>query len=177
VNSPAAAPQSTFVTVLAWLAIALNGFGTLIALMQNVMINFVMPAMIANSPKAAAETFPLSAVRVLFLAFLCIVAFMTYVGYALLKRRNWARRTVIVMCALGVAWTLLCILMFAFGFGFGHFPTTPSGAPQGMDSAFKAMLVMTSIVSLAMCVLFVWIIKRLRSPSIKAEFGQANVVP
>jgi hypothetical protein len=177
VNTSAATPQSTFVTVLAWLVIVLNGFGTLISLMQNVMINFLMPAMIANSPNAAAQAFPLLAARAAFFAFLCFTAFMTYVGYALMKRRNWARRTVIVVCALGVVWTLLCIVMFAFGFGLGRFPVVPPGAPQGFDSGFKAMLVMTSITSLALCVVLSWIIKRLHAPSIRAEFSQLSVVP
>jgi len=176
VNAPEAAPQSTYVTVLAWLTILLNGFGTLIAVMQNVMINFLMPSMIANAPKAPAEAFPLAAVRVMFFGLLCFAGFMTYVGYALLKRRNWARRTVIVVCALGVVWTLLCIIMFAFGIGLGRFPPTPpAGAPPGMDSAFKLMLVMTSIFSLAMALVLGWIIKRLRSSAVRAEFGRVDV--
>jgi hypothetical protein len=178
VNTAAAASQSTFVTVLAWLTIVLSGFATLVGLMQNVMLNFVMPGVIANAPNASANAFPLVAARAFLLAFLCFVAFMTYVGYALLKRRNWARRTLIVLCALGIAWAIFCILMFAFGFGLWRFPTAmPPGAPPGMDSAFKAMLVMTSVLSLGMCVLFGWIIKRLRSASVRAEFNDANAVP
>jgi hypothetical protein len=178
VNTPAVAPQSTFVTVLAWLTIVLGGFATLVGLMQNVMINFLMPTMFANAPTAAADAFPLFAARAFFLGFLCFVAFMTYAGYALLKRRKWARRTFIVVCALGVVWGILCVLMFAFGFGLWHFPPPmPPGAPPDMDSAFKAMLVMTSILSLGMCVLLAWIVKRLRSPAVRAEFGQSDVVP
>jgi hypothetical protein len=38
-NVPQAAPQSTFVTVLDWIAILLSSFCVLIGLMQNVLVN------------------------------------------------------------------------------------------------------------------------------------------
>jgi len=178
VNTTAAAPQSTFVTVLAWLAICLNGMGVATALMQNVMVNFLMPTMMANSPQAAAGAFPLTVFRVFALLFLAFVAFMTYASYALLRRRNWARRTFIVICALGIAWSALCIGMFAAGFGFSRFPSSgPAAAPPDMRAAFTAMMVMMSVLAVGMSVLFGWIIKRLRSPAVKSEFTSADVVP
>jgi uncharacterized protein (DUF486 family) len=172
VNTTPAAPQSTFVTVLAWLAICLNGFGVAIALMQNVMVNFLMPTMIANSPQGAAAAFPLSVFRVLALLFLAILAFMTYAGYGLLKRRNWARRTFVVVCALGIAWSALCMLMFALGFGLGRFPPSgPAAPPPNMKAVFTTVMVMTSVLTIGMCILFGWIIKRLRSATVRAEFS------
>ena len=174
VSTPSAAPQSTFVTVLAWLTIVDSGFVTVVSLEQNVAIPFLMPATITNSPYRGAFL----AAQAFFFGFFCFVAFMTYAGYALLKRRNWARRLFIGVCGLGIAWGILCIVMFAFGFGVGRFPTPGAlGAPRGMDSGFKAMEVMTSILCLGLCVLFGWVIRRLQSPSVRAEFGQADVVP
>jgi uncharacterized protein (DUF486 family) len=172
VNVPAAAPQSTFVTVLAWLAICFNGLGAAIALMQNVMVNLLMPSMLANSPQAASAAFPLTVFRVFAILFLGFAAFMTYAGYALLRRRNWARQTFIVVCAVGIAWSALCLLMFALGFGFGRLPTTgPAAPPPEMKAMFTTMLVMTSMITVGMSVLFGWIIKRLRSPSVREEFS------
>lgn len=177
-NAPTAAPQSTFVTVLAWIVLVLNGFAALIGVMQNVMVNFIMPTMMANTPNDHGAAFSLTIFRVVTFCFLVFVIFMMYCAYALLKRRNWARVTFIVACSLGIAWSVLCILMFVFGFGFGRMFTSGAPAPPpDMAAAFSAMLVMTSIMGVAMAVLFAWIIKRLRSPEIRAEFGRGHVVP
>ena len=177
-NVPAAAPQSTFVTVLAWIVLVFNGFAVLIALMQNVMVNFLMPTMMANTPNAQDATFGLTIFRIFAFCFLLFAGFMTYCAYALLKRRNWARVTLIVLCSLGIAWSAVCILMSALGFGLGHMPTSgPQAPPADMRAAFGAMLVMTSVMAVAMSVLFAWIITRLRSPQIRAEFGRGDVVP
>lgn len=171
-NVSAAASQSPFITGLAWVAIAFNGLGAFIALMQNIMINLVMPTMLAGSNASPGAALPLAIFRVFAAVFLGVTIFMTYAGYGLLMRRNWARRTFIVVCALSVAWTVLCILMFALGFGLGHVPTSgPGTVPPEMRSMFNLMFGMSSIFALGMCVLFIWIIRRLRSPAIKAEFN------
>ena len=140
-------------TVIAWLAICFNGLGVAIALIHNLRGN--PPIMLA---------------RVISLLSLAFMAFMTYVGYGLLKRRNWARLIFIVVCALGIAWSALCILILGFGFHFGR------SLPP--DMRFLAILMVTkSILAVGMSVLFGWIIKRLCSPSVRSEFNSTEVVP
>lgn len=103
---PKEAPQSTFVTVLAWMIIIFSAFAALVGVMQNIMVNFLMPAVIASSPVARGETIPFALFRVFAFLLLVFAAFMAYCGYALLKRRNWARRVLIVVCGAGIAWGL-----------------------------------------------------------------------
>ena len=177
-NASSAAPQSTFVSVLAWIVLILNGFGVLMAAMQNIMVNLLMPTMMTKTPNAQAAAFGLTAFRIFAICFLILAIFMTYCAYALLKRRNWARVAFIVICSFGIAWSVLGMLMFALGFGFGRMPTSgPQALPPDMKAAFTAILVVTSIMGVGMAVLLGWIIKRLRSPQIRAEFGRGDVVP
>lgn len=177
-NMPNEAPQSTFVSVLAWMIIILNGFAVLVGLMQNVMVNFFFPSMFVNSPSARSEAFSFTLLRVFAFGFLVSVAFMTYCGYALLKRRNWARRVLIVACGLGCAWGIVSVLLLALGIiGPGRLPNSgPTAVPPDMRHMFAAMFVMTSMITVGMCVLLGWIIRRLRSPDVRAEFGLRHVV-
>ena len=173
-NDHASAPQSTFVTVLAWVLIVLGGFSLFGALMQNVMINLVLPTMIATTTESSAQPFPpfaMAIFRVVALIFLGVAALTTYAAFALLKRRNWARQTFIVLFALGIAWNVLGVVGFGLGFGLATFPTSgPQAVPYDMQAMFKGMVAVLTIFTVAMSVLFGWLIVRLRSPSIKAEF-------
>lgn len=169
-NVQAAAPQSSFVTGLAWISIVLNGLGVFGALMQNVMVNLLMPTMFGNPNTLPAQAFPLNLFRVLALIFLAYAAFMTWAAYALLRRRDWARVTFIVICALSIAWSVLSVLMAALGFGVGGLLPAAGMTPQ-MHAVFNTMLTAMLVVCAAICVLFGWIIRRLTSPQIKAEFS------
>jgi hypothetical protein len=179
-NVPASPSQSTFVTVLAWVLIVFNGFGVFVVLMQNVMINFMLPSMLAthNPTDQFLETFPITFARVVGIVFLGLAVFITYAAYALLKRRNWARRTFIVLFALGILWNILGAVAFGLGFGFSDFPTPGQGTlpPEILRAMFTGTIVVFAIYAVGTSVLFSWLIKRLRSPSVKAEFSNASVV-
>jgi hypothetical protein len=176
-NDHAPTGQSTFVTVLAWVLIVLGGFSLFGALMQNVMINFVFPTMLSMQ-EPAGQPFPAFTMiifRVVGLVFLCVSAFATYAAYALLKRRNWARQTFIVLFALGIAWNILGVLGFGIGFSLARFPTSGQEAvPFEMQAMFKGMVAMLAVSAVAMSVLFGWLITRLRSASIKVEFTEPS---
>ena len=101
---------------------------------------------------------------------------MAYAAYAFLLRRNWARRTFILVFALSIAWCVLGFLAFALGFGLARFPTSGAGAvPADMRAMLNVMAVMSGLFALGICVLFGWLIKRLRSSSVRAEFIKPNV--
>jgi uncharacterized protein (DUF486 family) len=155
-NAAATAPQSSFVTGLAWTLIVFNALGVLVLLLQNVAINVAGPALLDGA--APAGTLALS--RSVGIAFLAIAVFLTYAAYALLKRRNWARVTYVVALAIAIVSHVLS----AFALGIGLDVAT-SQAPPGMENVMK-----TIVLLLGMCVVFVWLIRRLRSPEVKAEF-------
>lgn len=176
-NNSTAAPQSTFVTVLAYLLLAFNALGILGAIMQNVMINFVIPAIERSAARGAelpADAF--AAMRVFALIVLVIVVFLTFAAYALLKRRNWARRTYIVLFGLGTAWSVIIFIgmLISVLFGADLFAMPPQGKaemPPEFMVMFKGFFVVMSVVALAFGALYVWLIMKLRSPGIKAEFA------
>jgi hypothetical protein len=172
-------PQSTFVTVLAWILVVFGAFGVLSALMQNVMINFMVPQMIAAQQKSGltSPAFPVTGFRVVGVAFLVVASFIAYSAYALLKRRNWARRIFVVLFCLGIIANCLFALGFGVGFQFAHFPTSGQQAmPPGMGAAFRVMTIMMAIFAAAIAALFVWLVRRLRSPLVKAEFTDSRAV-
>jgi hypothetical protein len=177
-NDHASTGQSTIGTVLAWELRVLSGFSLFGALMQNVMINFVFPTMLATMPEQSGQTFPpftMIIFRVFALVLLSVAVFSTYAAYALLKRRNWARRTFIVLFALGIAWNVLGVLAFGIGFSLATLPTSGTDAvPFDMQAMLKGMVAVLAVFTVAMSVLFGWLIKRLHSPSIKAEFTEPS---
>ncbi len=151
-------PRSQFVTVLASVLLVLNGFGLLMALLQNLMIGVMVPQLGRMVPEASeVETLLTGLFRTLGAVILVIAAFHTWASWALLKRRNWARRLFIVEFALGIVSTGLGILMAATGLAFVPTATMPLTDPDLQTSAlqiFRAMVGVFAVVGIALCVLY-----------------------
>ena len=175
-NVPASTVPSTFVTSLAWVLLVFNGLSVFGALMQNMTINIFL-AHIPATPAPSGQllqALPITFFRIVGLLFLGFAVFTTYAAYALLKRRNWARLTYIALFALGIASNMLFAVGFGLGFGWTDFPTSGGNAVPGeFHAMLKGMAVAFAAFAVAMSVLFGWLIKRLSSPSIKAEFNGA----
>lgn len=174
------AARSTFVTVLAWIFIVLGGFATLIGAMQNVMIFLLFPQAEMNQalnadPAAqqlpAIARFMFSNFEFLFLGFF-LVALLTFISaIGLLKRRNWARRVFIGILCMGIAWNVGgYILQQSMMTTFNPPAEAPPDFAANFETMFAVMRVITGIVALAFTALFTWLIWRLMSPRIKAEF-------
>ena len=176
-NGSVSTTQSTFVTTLAWILIVLGGLGVAVSLLQNVMINLVMPTLDAahNPPGRNHREVPIALFRVVGIVMLGIVSFLTYAAYALLKRRDWARRTFVVLFALAILFSVLWLVAIGLGVGSTFF-SLGSNAPAAILSAFGVMVAAYSIFVLGFSILFTWLIRRLRSPVIKAEFIGTSVV-
>lgn len=177
--------QSAFVTVLAWIFIVLGGFATFISLLQNIMINVFFPKaeMRAgmSSARSSGEVPPFFEFIFnnfeWFFAGVFVVSLITLVSaIALLRRRNWARVVFIWLLGFGVVWNLGSIVIGEMM--FGTFPADMAGAPASAREEFEAvasfMRIATSIFAIAISGLFVWIIWRLRSKAIVAEFRRLS---
>lgn len=176
-DTAAANPRSTFVTAVAWVFIALAGFATAIAILQNIMLALMFPQ---EEMRAAANTkdFPAFAgymfayPHIIFGAFLAVSATTLVSAIGLLKRQNWARLIFIAILVVGILWNLgSLVLMF---FAFSSMPPVPDHAPADFRDQFETMSrIMTGfsvVIALAFAGLFGWIIKRLLSPEIRGEF-------
>lgn len=175
--------QSTFVTVLAWIFIALTGFATFISLLQNIMIGFMLPAEEMNAAFSTAKTadempafarFMFSNMRLWFAAFLVIVVALLATSIGLLKRKNWARISFIAFMGLGIAWNVFGLVMQHVMLSTFPLSTVPGTEMEAVAAEFQSiktvMQVFTLAMAVGMSVLFGWIIKRLVSPQIRAEF-------
>ena len=178
-NKPALSQRSTFVNVLAWIFIILGGFATFISILQNIIIRVMfrkeeMTQAMQQADKAKQipvfANFMFNHIDLFFLSFFIISAISVISAIALLKRKNWARIVFIVLMSLGIVWNIGGLVM-----QFTMFNTMPEVAGKGATSEFELMMHIMEIASLIMVVaisaLFGWIIKKLSSDQIKAEFS------
>jgi hypothetical protein len=158
-NDPAPA-RSTLVTVLGWLAIACGALGVVAALNQLAFFGDLAGTPAPNMDPALQQGLfrSLRGVAVLNIA---LSGFLMYAGYALWKRRNWARQTFIVLFALGIAANVIWVVFSAlFGSAFAQ-----------MSAGVGMIFGVFAIFALAVAGLFYWFIRRLRSPAVKSEFA------
>lgn len=171
--------RSTFVSVVAWVFIVLTGFATLISVLQNLMINTVIPwDQMTIPPDQGGDHIPpiarfvLTHFRLIFLSFLVLVSAAFATSIALLKRRAWARIVFVAMLGLGIVLHLSgLVIQFSL---MSVADTLPPNAPPDFAEGFTRMVmfmrVFAVVWTLAICALFGWIIKRLLAPEIRAEF-------
>ena len=175
-------PRSNFVTVLAWIFIALSGFTTLISILQNIMIGILFRAPDHAFPTvdpATGKEFPwifrfmFEHFQLFFLAFFVVSALTLAASIGLLRRKNWARLLFIALMGLGIAWNVAGVLMLFPMFSFFNEVADSAKQPGFTDQfglAWKVMAGVNLLFVAAFVWLFGWIIKRLASESIRREF-------
>lgn len=177
--------RSTFVTVVAWIFIVLSSFGTVIGILQNVLLwtVFRTPEVTTalEEAQAASPEMPVIVstmfqyMPLFFLATLLVTVFTLVSSIGLLRRWNPARLCFIGIMILGALWTLVG-MVFQF-YAFSEMRTQMAEWSSEIDEAFvdmsaftNGMMVVQVVFSLAFVALFLWIAKRLLSPQIAAEF-------
>ena len=175
----APAQRSNFVTVLAWLMIVPSALGVLISTLQNVLVFTVMPMdqmTLPSGPEAeqipAFALFMMEHMRAVFVAFWLLTVLALASGIGLLQRREWARLVVIALLALSIVMNLGGLYVQQ---SFLSSIPVSTDAPPEFRQQFESMASTMWTVSIAMALGFsavsAWMIWRLNSESIKAEFG------
>jgi len=176
-DAPATTSRSAFVTAVAWVFIALAGFSTPIAILQNIMVALMFPADAMREVENAKDIpafarFMFAHPQIFFGAFLAVSAGTLVSAIGLLRRKNWARLLFIGIMALGIVWNLASVALPFFM--FASIPPVPEHAPpdfrDSFDIMWKVMTAFTVLIAVAFVCLFGWIIKRLVSGEIKREF-------
>lgn len=168
------AQRSTFVTVLAWLIIVFAGFATLVGLMQNIIIHTIMPFDRLPMDGPGMDRMPgffrflFSNVHLFFLSFLALSAVSLVSAIGLLKRKNWSRLVFIGLFCLGILWNIAGVVLQQVM--MSSMPS-PSGAPPEFESVATAMLIFGVLFAGALSALFGWLIFKLLSRRIRAEFS------
>ena len=172
--------RSTFITVLAWLAIVGSGFMTFISFVQAAMLllffdgkPFPVHAWPAQEKLPTAVQFFVSHPQFFIALFWSLAVLTLTAGIGLLKRKNWARWYFVGVLAFGILWQIggLWIqhqMLSTFSSSVGQLPAAASDEFRGAETVMSvASLAFTVVV----CGLFGWLIARLCSNSVRAEFN------
>lgn len=169
---------SGFVTGVAWIFLILSGVSVAIALVQALALLFWPPLVdVLDQYRAVAgqqgEAGELSAFVLDNLAWMTLsnllVSMVTLIAaIGLLKRFNWARLVFIGMLGLIMLWALGSVLML---WQAAPFQTAGAAAyePLMQGPTMPGMMFGTAL-TLLFCLLLGWVIKRLCSARIRAEF-------
>jgi len=164
--------KSNFITVLAWLFIIGGGFTTLTSLMQVVMTSLMFSnneAQMFRHHVPGESRFMFQNFH-LFVYMFPIVSITTLVSaIGLLKRENWGRFLFIGIMVFGIFWILAGVDMQS-----AMFNSLPAGASGDGFSDYQTIQNLVRgfsvVVSVIMCFIFLWIIKKLMSQEIIQEF-------
>lgn len=174
--------RSNFVTILAWVFIALSGFGTVVGLMQIFVLFAVFDHvefadMARRLPPGMPPTmaFIFSNFRWLFLGTALFSVWTLASSIGLLRRLSWARWCFIAAMLLVIAWNLggavVQVQMIAF-MQKQLAVAQMHGAPD-MRPMLWAMSAIGVVFAAAFVALHGWIIARLLSRPVAAEFRRS----
>ena len=180
-DSPLTSNRSTFVTVVAWIFIAIAGFAAFISVLQALMFTLVFPAdqfRSAGDMKGLEEApaffrFMIQNMHWFFVMFWSLSVLTLVSAIGLLRRKNWARLVFVGLMAFGVIWNLGGIWLQELM--MSSFPKASDSAPPGLDAGFENMMTVMRFAmgafAIGLSLVFAWIIKRLVSRSVRAEFN------
>lgn len=183
-----ATPRSTFVTVVGWLFVAFSGFGTLIGVLQNLMLHLFFPlAQMRQDLPADAGLPPMFQFLAAHFAWFFALALannaaMLVASIGLLRRRNWARLLFIGLLVLGIASSVAGVaVQQAFMSEMMAMPgmhDLPAEAHADMQAQMQGMLIFMRVfgigLTVAMAAVLGWIAWKLCTPQIVAEFRRAR---
>ena len=168
--------KSTLVTVLAWIFIALAGFATFISILQNIMIWALFPVEEMNKAFEGSQeqvpffiSFMFSNIRLIVLGILVVCGTTLVSAIGMLKRKNWGRIIFIGIMGLGICWNIFGLIMQN-----SMMASMTEFLPGEMETPIFIIITIMKIVTFVFVVafsyLFGWLIYKLTSPKIKAEF-------
>ena len=171
--------RSMFVTLTAWVFIALSGLASVSALLQNATLASWLPGL---QGLGVAQPLPLlTSLLVGYLPWVMgaglAMSLATLASAAgLLLRLDWARRCLIGLLGLAITANLLGlwlqheVVQSVVEVTLARAPLPPDAA-QVFGGFVAASQVMAALVTLAACTLLAWIIRRLMSPTVRQEFA------
>jgi hypothetical protein len=171
--------KSLFVTVTAWVFIVLAAMASISALLQNAAVASFLPGL-----TVVGNVQPLPLLTGLLLGYLpwvvgtgLVMSLATLAcAVGLLIRLEWARRIFIALLVLAIVanvaglWLQQEMLQSLVSSTLSRSPLPPLAADV-FGGFVTAARVMAVLVTVGACLLLVWIIRRLMSPSVRQEFA------
>lgn len=179
-------PSNSFVTVLAWISIALALLGLVYGLLQAVM-GLVMPPdyylrmlnPYGGEPPQLPPLMQWIYTHTLLMGLLMTIlsAIFLWVSWGVLKRKEWGRIGFIAVLVLGALWQFACVLAIP-QFTEGMLAIQAGALPQGQtmppefEAFMTAAMLMGGLVAVVFAALHGWIIWKLCTPAVRAEFNR-----
>lgn len=171
--------RSLFVTLTAWLFLALGAMASLSGLLQNAMLASWLPGL---QGIGAAQPLPLlTGLLVSYLHWVIgaglAVSMATMVCAAgLLMRLDWARRCFIVLLGVAIGVNLLGLwLQYEVVQSVVEATLARSPLPPAAAHVFGNLVTASQVMAIVMtgvaCVLLAWVMRRLMSPTVRQEFA------
>ena len=161
--------QSTFVTVIGAISMAFGILGLVGGLGQMLLMPMMIDTFASNPDVAGMLGFMRAMFWSMAITGLLMSAFVTWASWSLIQRKNWARIAFMVMSALSAVGSVLFVPLFLFA----AFATDTSEL-QGMGGMVQAMQTTMAVLALVNLGVSVWVLVRLASEPIRAEFGVAR---
>jgi hypothetical protein len=161
----------TFVTALGWVLICFTGLAVLSTLLQTFVFT-VMFAMPDARPQAGSGvgSHGSDAFR-MFLGLLLGFSVLTLASaVAFLKRKNWARRTFVMLFGVAILFNVVALALLVMGAGSTMATTFGVGSRGGSDGMARLILIPTGVAAVGCSLLLGWLIRRLSSAAVRAEF-------
>lgn len=166
--------RSPLVSFIAWCVIIASGLAAFFALIQaTVLIVLVSPKELEETVLQAHTLGMLPAFALVFvqnltwivLAAFAVSALFFYGGVALLRRADWARKTLIAV--------LVLTLLAGVALIFAKVDIAALPVPENMKATLAYVQDIIMIVNLFFCCVHAWLIWKLGRPAIRAEFSSA----
>ncbi len=168
--------RSTFVSVLAWIFIIGAGFGSIVGIMQVIMVSTMFSGEEFSSMPEDAPAFAKIMQQYFYYfvyGFFAVTLFTFVSSIALLKRKNWARLAFVVILTFGVLWQVGSL--FLQFYMFSEFPKMPTHEGfEDFERMHNIMRWFTAVIAIGISGLFIWIIKKLTTQPIISEFTLNN---
>lgn len=182
--NPPAAPlsaqrRSTLVTVIAWIFIIFSVFTLLIMVFQMLIFAILGPqhelfqiyqGFEGGSGSPNWTRLYLDNIWGLFMGVVVFELARLASAFALLKRKNWGRLVFMTILAASVLLYILQ-LYWANAFFEDMMASKPGFQEPFMERFIGVMKTFMNVLTIAYAGLYLWIIKKLSSAEIKAEFG------
>jgi hypothetical protein len=164
--------KSIFVDVLGWIMIILSAGALIISIGQNIIINFVFndntfaPGMSNGTDGLASSIF--QNMRIILAVFALIILYALIISIAFLKRKEWGRVGLILLFGLIIMYNVASLIMQWTIINNVETESPPFNSDfEKMATAIKAF---TAILVIGLSVLLGWLIKKISSKKIAAEF-------
>lgn len=171
--------RSTFVNVLAWIFIVIAGSATVISILPNVGIKTMIPLdQIRAAAGPGADQIPpfarfmMEHMQSFIFLFFVVSSAVFIAAIGLIRRKNWARIAFVAILGLAIVWNIACLVVQQLM--FSSVPSILPKEPADIHANFHRMIslvrVFTFVFAIGLSALLAWLIKRLLSQSVRAEF-------